>query len=204
MNLRCYSNNNIQTSPIAEEMLIISDKISRHYSPIAPIKISKNTADTDLSAQQLLEVSDNISLYYTPKTTSDITDLTVLAIDPRHLYVYWNLAEDNARSLLQIMNSDELLLRIYSQSEQDKLHSGSNPLFEIPVHNVQFQKKIKVPIASEQTVYSAYIGKSPSKNTFISISSLSVLFHAKYCVAIINIVNEKNNATNILFLKNHI
>jgi hypothetical protein len=150
-------------------MLIISDEISRHYSPIAPIKTPKNTSKTDLSAQELLEVSDNISLYYAPKTTTDITDLTVLAIDPRHIYVYWNIAEDNARPLLQSMNSDELMLRIYSQPEHNKLHAQSTPLLEIPVHNIQFQKKIKVPKASEQTVYFAYIGKCPSKNTFISL-----------------------------------
>lgn len=169
MNLRRSSNNNLQAYSIAEEMLIISDEISRHYSPVAPIKTSKSTAKTDLSAQKLLEVSDNISLYYAPKTTPDITSLTILGIDPRHLYVYWNIAEDNARSLLQTMNSDELMLRIYSQPEHDTVHAQSTPLLELPIHNIQFQKQIKVPIARGPTVYSAYIGKCPSKKIFLSL-----------------------------------
>ncbi len=170
MNLRCYSDKIFQFSSAAQELLQISNEISHNYLPIAPSKKSEKKTNAGLSAQELLKVSQNISRYYAPQKTSKNTSLTLLAIDPCHLYVNCNLAENNLSPLLHAMNNNELTLRVYSQPEQNKALTHFKPFSENTIHNIQFQKIIKIPKTCEHTVYYAYIGKNTLQNDFISLA----------------------------------
>ncbi len=166
---RQHSDNTILPHISAKEMFKVSHEISRNYSPVAPLVSSKKQINASISAKELLEVSDNISLYYAPRKTSDNTHLTLLIVDPNHLYVHWNLANNQARLLLNTIYSDELVLRIYSHPSRDVGQSLSKPIFEQSIHNFQFQQEIKIPEPKQQTVYSGYIGKALSENNFVSL-----------------------------------
>lgn len=163
------SDNKFQAPISAKEMFKISHEISNDFCPAAPVKNDKTSAKDKLSAKELLKVSQNIGLYFAPKILPDISKLTLLAIDPRHLYVYWNLAENQPNSLLQSMHKDKLVLRIYSQLKNDKKATNSKPFIEIPIQNIRHQKTINVPLAHKQTLYSACIGNPSPTDSFTSL-----------------------------------
>jgi len=169
-----YTSSQVLQSVIsAQEMLGISHQISRDFSPTAPKP--ENSEKITLSKQDLLEISQNISLYYAPKNASSIQDLTLLAINPQHFYIHWNLGENNSHLLLPAMLNDELVLRIYAQSETKADQVNSIPIVELLVHNIQQQKKITIPFTDNQTVYSAYIGRCNAEDKFNSLIKSNIL-----------------------------
>jgi len=170
MSLSYISGNNIiQPLFSAQEMLDISNQISRNFSPVAPTSLTSNNSEVELSKHFLQEVSQNISSYYAPKLSPTTKSLTLLAINPQHLSVHWNLGANNSHLLLPAMLNDELILRIYAQAEIKKDHVKLNPIMELPVHSIQQQKEITIPPSKDQTLYSAYIGQRTSENTFNSL-----------------------------------
>jgi len=179
MSLRYSSDESFPISVSTQEMFNISDKISRDFSPISLIKPKVNPAKIKLSCKQLLEVSQNISLYYTPKLSSSTKELTLLHINPRQFYTYWNLNENHSHLLLSTMYNNELFLRVYAQPEQGKTHVDSKSIIEFPVHSTQGQQKIYIPSTSSNMLYSATIGKCTSNNDFISLISSNDLHTIK-------------------------
>jgi len=164
-----FSGKNIQPSISSTELFKISDEISRKFSPVPADKLDSKTNTPRPSTSELLEVSQKINLYYAPKAVSADKCLTLLSVDPRHIYVYWNLNNDNPNALLHTMNSNELVLRVYSQPELNNSPIKPIPLLELPVHDFQHQQKIPVPIASQATLYSASIGKPTAENKFLPV-----------------------------------
>jgi len=169
MDLRLSSGKNFNPRISASEMIKISHKISRDFSPVEPIKVDTSNIKLTLPSQELLRVSQNINLYYAPKIVSVINKLTLLAVDPRHLYIYWNLANSQAKSLLQPMYNNDVVLRIYSEPKQDKINIKPKPFIEIPIHTFQSQRKISIPKTSKHTTYSADIGNNSENNNFTSL-----------------------------------
>lgn len=168
------SDNESQALISAKEMIKISNEISRKYSPAipSPAKVvtnqaTINTVKSDLPTQNLRQVSDNISLYYAPKLTSTTKKLTLLSIDPQHIYIYWNLGTNRTTPLLQTMHNDGLVLKIHSLTNQGQIKN--NLIYELPVHSFQYQEKIKIPVTCNQIMYSASIGKYSKNRDFVSL-----------------------------------
>lgn len=168
------SDNASQALISAKEMIKISHEISRKHSPVIPSpakavtnRTTISTVKSNLSTQYLRQVSHNISLYYPPKLTSTTEKLTLLSIDPQHIYIYWNLGTNHTTPLLQTMHSDGLVLKIHSLTNQGQIKN--NLIYELPVHSFQYQEKIKIPIMGEQTMYSASIGKYGASRDFVSL-----------------------------------
>lgn len=163
----------------AKEMRNISKKISHKFSPVPPIKSCNTAVKKKISGPELLKISQNINLYFAPKAVLNKTKLALLSVDPRHIYVYWNLCNNNTNTLLQSMHNNELLLRIYSQPIQGDTQIKPQALIEVPVHNFQSQQNITVPKVNDETTYSAHIGKIVSKNEFTALLSSNELHISK-------------------------
>ena len=186
----------VQASISEEEMVRISKKISRNFSPIALIDNKTKTLKNKISSQELLKVSQNINLYYAPKAVSNKKSLTLLSIDPRHIYVYWNLNKTNSATLLQSMYCNELVLRVYSEPEQNLAHVKAKPLIEVPVHNFQHREQLSIPKADKETMYSAYIGKCTANNDFTSIVKSNDLHISKAGSSFISPLSAEDISNN--------
>jgi len=147
----------LPTNISAKEMLVISHKISRDFTPSKPIKKPTDNSNEGLTGSELLKISQNISQYYSPKTRSNIKNLKLLSISPRQLYIYWNLGINNSPSLLPVIFNDELLLQIYSHPIENKTQKHPELIYEKPIHDFQHQQKITIPVTKKNLVYSAYI-----------------------------------------------
>ncbi len=192
------SDNTIPPLISIKEMLSISLNISQSFAPTAPIKT--NTSKENLSSSELLKVSQNISQYYSSNILSNIKNLTILAINPHQLYIYWNLGINNSPSLLPSIFNNELMLRIYSQPEKDSIHTDSKLVFEEVIHDFQHQKKTSVPIAKSSLIYSAYIGNPISDKGFTPIMKSNELHLLKGNESPSFFPDEPIHLTNINFI----
>lgn len=189
------SGNTIVLNIPTKEMLRISLDISRAFAPTAPIKAT-NTSNQSITSSELLKVSQNISQYYSPKTISNTKKLTMLAVNPQQLYIYWNLGINNSPSLLPSISNNELMLRIYSQSEKDNRYMDSELIFEKVIHTFQHQQKISIPVAKGPLVYSAYIGNSIADKDFTSVIKSNELHILKGDEPFLHPLNESSPITN--------
>ena len=165
-----YSSRNTITASLSKaEMLSIAYDISQKYTPTAPLKKVSNVSKKSLTSRELLEVSQNISQYYSPKTISNIKNLRLLAINPRQLYIYWNLGANNSHSLLPSIFNNDLVLRVYSRPEKGDIQENVKLIFEKHINDFQHQQKITVPVAKNNWVYTAYIGNSSAEKDFAPI-----------------------------------
>ena len=168
MSLRHSSENKFKNQLSSKELLAISKEISLLFSPYIPAEIPCLNTELALPAQQLLDVSESISLYYSPKIFSSTNKLVILPIDPQHIYVYWDLVDNQDTALSQSIVENEISLRVYAQSgENDYSSSKEGPVVEIPIHAVQAQERIKLPLLDGVNSYSASVGRSTKKVDFV-------------------------------------
>ena len=164
MDFRHSSENKFQKQLSSKEMLLINKEISLLFSPYISKNVSSSNNALEMAPQELLEVSQNISLYYSPKISSQSKKLVILPIDPQHVFVYWDLADTQDANLSQKLINNEIKLRVYSQSNGiDK----EEPVIEIPIHAVQAQERIALPLVNNKAVFSAIVGKSTEEIDFV-------------------------------------
>lgn len=111
---------------------------------------SNPVSDTTLTAQELLEISTQIRQEFTPKLLVNSPQLTLLPVDPHHLYAYWDVGEQQF--------NNPLILRIYwyPPSHQNQQLS-SNIWLDIPIEQSSQCKQLRVPLAD--SMYSAALGE---------------------------------------------
>lgn len=139
-----------------------------------PINKPKLATGGDLSRQELLEVSQNISRYYAPKVSLNSQKLVLLAIDPTHLYAYWNLIENKPDTLSQGLSNDEWVLRVYNPQQNNSKKPNKEPIAEIKISALQSGREIKLPIPDKEKAYSAIIGRVVEKNGFYPLLESNV------------------------------
>ncbi len=169
MELQHSSGKNFQTQLSRKELLEIKDEINKLYAPFVVDNKPEQNHDFKFSAQDLIEISQNISLYYSPKILTNANKLVILPIDPHHLYAYWELDDNQSHSISQSMFNNELTLRVYSRIEGNRYLNQSSPLAEIVIDKFHSRQKIRIPVSKKPTTYSASIGKTISKNAFVSL-----------------------------------
>lgn len=141
-----------------QEILEISQEISRNYSPVASVKPSPLAARIRLSPTEMLEISEEISRKYTLKISTGTPELVLLPVDPGHLYAYWNPGD--ARTTPASKNdSEEIVLRIYSQPDENAKTTTTKPWFDVAIDNSRTQQKVLLPMEANASAYSATIGK---------------------------------------------
>ena len=142
----------------ASEILEISQEISRRYSPVATVKSSVLAARITLSPTEMLGISEEISRKHTIKTSAGTPQLVLLPVDPDHLYAYWNPGQD--RTILASKDDPhEIVLRIYSQPDENTKAIATKPWFDIAIDNSRTQQKVLLRMHANASAYSAAIGK---------------------------------------------
>lgn len=145
-----------QISP--QEILEISQEISRDYSPVASVKPSPLAAKIRLSPTEMLEISEEISRKYTINISTGTPQLVLLPIDPDHLHAYWIPGQGGITSASKD-DSHEIVLRIYARSDENTRAAATKPWFDVVIDNPRTQQKILLPTQANASAYSATIGK---------------------------------------------
>lgn len=99
-----------------QEMCIISQVISRDFSPhFFSSRLGRQT-QMRFSAQELLEISRQISREFAPNKVSHQSRLVLLAVTPRRLHAYWHVAKRRLQAGANLTESDQpKILRVYTQ-----------------------------------------------------------------------------------------
>lgn len=159
----------------SQEILGISQEISRIYSPVASVKSPRSAAIT-LSPKELFEISEEITRKYTPKILNHIThtpDLVLLPIDPENLYASWNLG-DAAITSTPKDGSLEIVLRIYPQPDEN-IKATTKVWFDVVIENPQTRQKVFVPIKPNASAYKAAIGKRDQDDCLTAFATSKVV-----------------------------
>ncbi len=114
-----------------------------------------------LTQIELLEISQEIRKDYAPKVSNSTPKLTLMPVDPKHLYAYWNLGKNEPFSL-QKNTAKQLTLRVYSASDKNNyLGKGYE---DIPITRLQSRQDVFLSIATNVTSYRASLGICFSDN----------------------------------------
>lgn len=164
MILRHLSETDLKTERLKQGMFGISNTIKKSR-PENSVKKIKQDKSIPLSSQEMLKVSQNISLYFSPRIESNKPKLTLLPVDPQHLYAYWLLDGQSSNKLAFALLKDQLVLRVYSKSIGEE-GVEKNLSVEKTIHDFQSQQLIKLPVSEQVIDYSASIGKLNTKKAF--------------------------------------
>lgn len=121
--------------------------------------LSESKKPPHLSRKELLEISQNISLYYAPKVSSNEKKLVLLSIDPEHLHVYWDLAEEQKKVFSSAELNKDLTLQIYSQENREG-RVKTKKIADYKVNPFLLKQTIKIPSSRTSKTYFATIAES--------------------------------------------
>ncbi len=165
--------NTLQKQLTQEELYNKSKNLASSIQVTNP---HETEADSLLTRQQLLEVSQNISRYYAPAILSNTHTLVLLPIDPKNFYVYWNLADYHQYSDGQQQQQYDLKLRVFSQCKEYHPYKKAKLVYETTVSATQSRQKISLQKMQQGVVYTASLGKSLSKNSFIALVNSNEIY----------------------------
>jgi len=148
------------------ELLTISQQISQQFSPEILTKRCVTTRHQEMSSQQLREVSQQISTYYTVKLDLNTTRLLLLPVTPNSLYIYWNLADNQANLARQQRLGRQWMLKIFAQSTMNVGKIVEQSIIEIPINQTQSRQQITLPTTQKNSLYSASLGILDAEHLF--------------------------------------
>lgn len=158
-----------------QEILEISQEISRGYSPVATAKLTQPTAPGfRLSPTEMLQISEEISRKYALQTFVGSPQLVLLPVDPHHLYAYWSPDQEKITSAPKD-ESHEIVLRIYPQPDDNTKTSPTQSWFDVVIDNSQTQQKVPLPAQVNANAYSATIGKRYPDDRLAAFSTSKVV-----------------------------
>jgi hypothetical protein len=149
-----------------EELLAISQEISRAFSPRFTSKMAESVSQIRFAAKELFEISQEITREFAGGMVMDSPELMLLPVDPYHLHAYWHLDEAKANADVKHDSEDSLTLRIYAQAVESTDSVEPETWFDVAIDGFQGQQTMSLPIALAETVYSAAIGKCYADNSF--------------------------------------
>lgn len=159
-----HSGNNSKINLSAEEMLEISQEISRNFTPCFSSGMPELVEKIRLSANELFDIVERIGRDFAPKASFNIPEITLLPVDPGHLYAYWSLGD---KPEISISDEDQLTLRIYSQAGEDTAASEAVSWFDVAIDSTNAGQQVSLPAPVDKPVYSAAIGKHCADDGFI-------------------------------------
>lgn len=162
-----------------QEMCVISQKISRDFSPQLFASRVGGPAKKRFTPQELLDISQQISREYSPSKVSHQSRLVLLALSPRRLHVYWQGAKRLLNEALnRIAPAQTMILRIYTQPESQTIEAGANASnqaeiepnwFDIAVTQTKGQQDVLLPetVAANRLMhYRAELGQIDDQSIF--------------------------------------
>jgi hypothetical protein len=165
-----HSGHNSKIILSANEMLEISQEISRDFTPCFSSRVPEFTEDIWLSPRELLDIGEEISRDFAPKPYGNVPELMLLPVDPDHLYAYWNLGVLPESPTFDSYHKDQLTLRIYLQSDQDRAIDKTASWFDVAVDSSKPRQQVSVPDSTYEAAYSAAIGKYLVDDNFVAFA----------------------------------
>lgn len=158
-----------------QEMCIISQNISRDFSPRLFASRAGRQAKNRFTPRELLEISQQISREYSPNKVSHQARLVLLAVSPRRLHVYWHLAK---RRLTEASKQPEvarpMTLRIYAETKTLPVATAQaaaeQTWFDVRVDSLDGQQDVWLPepLVNISTVrYRGALGEINGEQIFI-------------------------------------
>ncbi len=170
-----HSGYNSKINLSAKEMLEISQKISRNFTPCLSSPMPEFAEKIRLSPNELLNIGEEIGRDFAPKPACNAPELTLLPVDPGHLYAYWNLGENRETSKPANDHNDQLTLRIYSQPEEEIAVSETASWFDVAIGRTMTHQQVSLPSAVDDTVYSAAIGQCGADDGFVEFAHSNIV-----------------------------
>jgi hypothetical protein len=160
-----------------EEILGISQEISRDFAPCFSSQVPELVEKIRLSPRELLDIGEEISRDFAPKTSYNNPELVLLPVDPQHLYAYWHLGENRETPPSDDDSRTQLTLRIYPQPDEDEEREAAETAswFDIAIDDSMTQQKVALPETVDETAYSAAIGTCYSDNSFIAFAYSNIV-----------------------------
>lgn len=161
-----------------QELCAISQAISRDFSPQFWGGRVGRARKIKFSSQELLEISQQISREFAPSAVSHQSRLVLLAVSPRRLHVYWQLAKQRLNAVSSTPQpSAPLTLRIYPEVETENPLTPAYPApptwFDIAVNADHGQQDIVLPEpvpGAGPIQYHAALGESHADHSFTPLS----------------------------------
>lgn len=172
-------NSNINLS--AKDMLEISQEISRNFTPCFSSRMPELVEKIRLSPRELLDIGNEIGRDFAPKVSPNTSELTLLPVDPGHLYAYWHVAENREKAEPDNKGDDQLTLRIYAQPEEETETAATETAtwFDVAIDSTNTQQQISLPSIVDETAYSAEIGKYYEDDGFVAFAHSNII-HASH------------------------
>jgi hypothetical protein len=170
-----HSGYNSKISLSAQELLEISQAISRDFTPCFSSGMPELVEKIRLSAQELLEIGEEIGRDFAPKASCQIAEVVLLPVDPGHLYAYWDLGENQDIPAPDNGCQEQLTLRIYSQPEAEQAAPETAAWFDIPIDSPNTRQQVPLPSPVDDMAYSAAIGKYCEDDGFIAFAHSSLI-----------------------------
>jgi hypothetical protein len=174
-----HSGYNSKISLSAQELLAISQAISRDFTPCFSSGMPELVEKIRLSSQELLEIGEEIGRDFAPKASCRIAEVVLLPVDPGHLYAYWDLGENQDIPAPDNGCQEQLTLRIYSQPEAEQAAPETAAWFDIPIDSPNTRQQVPLPNPVDDMAYSAAIGKYCEDDGFIAFAH-SNLIHSPH------------------------
>lgn len=170
-----HSGYNSKINLSAKQMLEISQEISRDFTPcFFNQKLSLVEKDR-FTASELLDIGVEIRRDFAPKVSFNATELMLLPVDPMHLHVYWNVAENQETLKPENECDDHLTLRIYGQPDEQSVTTEIEHLFDVAIDSTNSRQQVSLPVAFVETAYSAEIGKYDVDDKFIVFAHSNII-----------------------------
>ncbi|PPD32053.1 MAG: hypothetical protein CTY19_11860 [Methylomonas sp.] len=158
---------------------MISQRISRDFSPRLFTSRAGQHQKIRFSPQQLLEISQQISREYAPHKISHQSRLVLLAVSPRRLHAYWHVAKRLLTAALQkIETPPPLTLRIYTDADPASNlaeQTRSEPAwFDVEINKPDGQQDIWLPesiaVSKSANQYRAVLGELRTDQVFTPVA----------------------------------
>jgi hypothetical protein len=170
-----HSGYNSKINLSAEEMLEISQEISRDFTPCFSSCVPELIENIILSPRELLDIGEEIGRNFAPKVSYSVPEVMLLPVDPGHIYAYWNLGENRETSMPDNDCKDQLTLRIYSQLDEASEATEVADWFDVAIDDSMTHHQVSLPCSVAEIAYSAAIGKYCEDEKFIAIAHSNII-----------------------------
>lgn len=154
----------------ATELLMISQEISRKFSPVVSVKSSELARRIALTPKELRDISEEITRKYVPTLKSKTASVVVLPIDPEHLYVFWNLGQAETTSSLEDKPKD-IVLRVYPKPEEFPSTSKVEAWVDVDLDRKLTRQKVPFPKGQQAYSYTAAMGLRDEDKQFTTLAT---------------------------------
>lgn len=170
-----HSGYNSKINLSAKEMLEISQEISRDFTPCFSSWMPEPVKKIRFSPRELLDIGEEIGREFAPKVSHNTPALTLLPVDPGHLYAYWNLGGNREIATPDKDCKEQLTLRIYSQPDEEKANTETASWFDVTIDSPKTQQQVSLPGPVDETAYSAAIGKRCADDGFVELVHSNII-----------------------------